>query len=635
MLGMGWFPATVGGLNRYYRSLFEELPEASGVVVGPADDAPASVMIVDDANTGLVRRVLDFWLATRRAMAQRVIPARHGHAAQSGGAAQNGVGGSGVIDAHFALYAAAPLLLGTLRGRPLVVHFHGPWAQENVAAGDSSRISYLMRVTLERLVLRRADACVVLSSAFRRVLVERYRVRPWDVHVWTPGVALERFAPGDRLRARQRMSLEEQAFVAVCVRRLTPRMGIDVLLDAWERLEGTLPPGSTLLLVGDGPLREALAQRVGRSSLTPSVRLLGRLSEQDLADAYRAADVAVVPSVSLEGFGLVVPEAAACGTPSIVTDVGGLPEVASLLDRSLVVAPADATALAARIEAAARGYLPARDATRRFAESFSWPSLAGRHRALYRRLAGGERDARVRVVYLDHVARRSDGELALMDLLGDLQSVNPHVILDEDGPLADCLGKAGVSVEVLPIDPFARDLPPDTGRPGAASPVGVLATLSHVMRLALRLRALRPDLVHTNSLKSGVYGSIAAKGAGVPVVWQVRDRIADDHIPAALRLVRLLVPHLADGLIANSQATLQTLPAAARGELCWVIPSPDEAPVSIEALRDHPGGRERLRSAARPAVTDYAPAVAARQLEQVYERLLEGRRNAPGRKVGS
>ena len=341
MLGMGWFPTTLGGLNRYYRSLFEQLGEARGVVVGPAEDAPAAVTVVDEGRTPLPRRLLDFFLAARGAAA-----------------------GVDVVDAHFALYAAAPLLAGRrLRGRPLVFHFHGPWAQESVAAGDRSRLNQLLRTTLERRVLRRADAHVVLSCAFRRVLIERFRVRPWEVHVLMPGVALDRFTPGDRTAARARLEIADGAFVAVCTRRLVARMGLDVLLDAWGAIAQALPDGSLLLLVGDGPLRGSLAERARLAPLSGRVRVAGRLSERDLIDAYRAADVAVVPSVALEGFGLVVPEAAACGTPSIVSDVGGLPEAVSQLDRSLVVAPADAGALAERIAAASRGQLPTRHAT--------------------------------------------------------------------------------------------------------------------------------------------------------------------------------------------------------------------------------------------------------------------------------
>jgi glycosyltransferase involved in cell wall biosynthesis len=598
MLGMGWFPATLGGLNRYYRSLLEQLPEARGVVIGPAEDAPGSVVVLDGPQVALARRIWDFWRHTRRAAA-----------------------GARVLDAHFALYAAAPLLLGgKLRGRPVVFHFHGPWAQENIAAGDGSRTRYLLRAALERRTLRSADAHVVLSSAFRRVLVERYRVRPWDVHVWSPGVALDVFTPcaaDDRSRTRARLEIEAEAFVAVCVRRLVPRMGLDVLLDAWERIAAELPDGSLLLLVGDGPLREALSERVAvaDSRLSGRVRVLGRLSEEDLVEAYRAADVAIVPSVSLEGFGLVVPEAAACGTPSIVSEVGGLPEVTLPLDSSLVVPPGDVAALGERIVAAARGALPTRTATRSFAERFSWPLLAERHRALHRRLLDGKRDKRLRVVYLDHVARLSGGEIALMRLLTHLQSVNPHVILGEDGPLATRLQQAGVSVEVLPIAPSARDLRRDSVRLGlgAAAPLSALHTLTYIVRLALRLRALQAEVVHTNSLKAGVYGSLAAKAAGVPVVWHVRDRIAEDYIPSsAVRLVRTLIRHLADGVIANSAATLQTLPADVRGNgdgdrgsngerggggLSWVIPASVQAPAGTRT----PADRRALARGADPA----------------------------------
>jgi glycosyltransferase involved in cell wall biosynthesis len=538
MLGMGWFPSTVGGLDRYYRSLFEQLPEASGVVIGPAEGAPAAIVAASRHDLPLARRLGSFWLAARRA-------AR----------------GAEVVDAHFALYAAAPLLLGPRR-RPTVFHFHGPWADEHAAAGDSSRVKRALRAALERSVLRRADAHVVLSSAFRRVLVERHRVAPWKINVWAPGVALERFTPGDRSGARARLGIDPAAFVVVCARRMVARMGIDPLLDAWSQIEHELPEDSLLLLIGDGPLHETFAARAAQPPLAGRVRVMGRLSDQELIEAYRCADVGAVPSVAVEGFGLVVLEAAACGTPSIVSDVGGLPEAAAALDPSLVVAAGDTEALGARLRAAAHGALPTRAATRAYAERFAWPAVAERHRAMHRRLVAGSREQRLRVVYLDHVARLSGGEIALLRLLPHLRRVNAHVILGEEGPLAARLAQAGISVEVLPIAAAARDARKDTMRFGGASPTALLSTLAYVARLTLRLRQLRPDLVHTNSLKAGVYGSLAANAAGIPVVWHLRDRIAPDYLPRpAARFVRGLVVRMADGVVANSAATLVTLDA--------------------------------------------------------------------------
>ena len=237
-----------------------------------------------------------------------------------------------------------------------------------------------------------------------------------------------------------------------------------------------------------------------------------------------------------------------------------------------MIAPADAAALGARLRAAAQGELPSRTATRSYAERFSWRELAERHRELYGRLLAGERDERLRVVYLDHVARLSGGEIALLRLLPHLHGVHAHVILGEDGPLAERLQRAGVSVEVLPFAASTRDLRRDAVRLGGASPLAAMHTLAYIARLARRLRELRPDLVHTNSLKAGIYGAPAAKVAGVPLIWHLRDRIAADYLPgSAVRPIQAFIAGLADGVIANSTVTLDTLGHRARAG-GWVIP---------------------------------------------------------------
>ncbi len=554
MLGMGWFPSTVGGLDRYYRALFEELPGARGVVIGPAEGAPSSVTAVAGHDASLCARIWSYWRAARRAGRQ-----------------------TDLIDAHFALYAAAPLLLDRHR-KPVVFHFHGPWAEENVAVRDSSRARFRLRRALERRVLRAADEHIVLSGAFRRVLVERYGLAPWNIHVWPPGVALEEFTPGDSEQARVQLGLGRDVFVAACVRRLVPRMGIGDLLEAWASIQPRLPAGSMLLVVGEGPLAGELAEHASQAPLAGSVRMLGRVSDAELLQIYRAADIAVVPTLAVEGFGLVVLEAAACGTPSIVTDVGGLREAAAPLDASLIVPPADPKALGERLLGAASGRIPERAAVREHAERFSWPRLAERHRDLYARLAAGQRDPRVKVVFVDHVARLSGGEIALLRLLPELTGVNAHVILGEDGLLAERLKEAGISVEVLPLSASARDMRRGAVRLGGGSPRPAMHTLAYAVRLARRLRALRPDLVHANSLKSGVYGGIAARAARVPLLWHLRDRIAADYLPSpAVWMMRGLIGGLADTILANSEATLDTLPASIR-ERGRVIPDSVAAP---------------------------------------------------------
>lgn len=561
LLGMGWFDEQPGGLNRYLAALHQALGELGeeprAVVVAAPEPRPGSVIGVDGPDAPLALRVLRFTAAARRA-----------------------VTGANVVDAHFALYSVVPLLLlPSVRRRPLVVHFQGPWAAESQAALTSGGAAVAVKRAVERLVYCRAGIAVVLSRAFRDILVRDYGVAPERVRVLAPGVDLDRFAPGDRASARRRLGIDKEAWVALTVRRLVPRMGVHVLIDAWPEAVAARRD-AVLLVAGDGPERNRLEAQASHSGGGAGVRFLGRLDNDELVAAYRSADVTVVPSLDLEGFGLVTLESLACGTPVVVSDVGGLAEAPARLDPSVVVPPGDPDALARRLADAAMGTRPLPDAgaCRRFAEGFSWEEVARAHAALYRELTPVPGEGRLRVVYLDHVARLSGGELALARLL-DALDVDATVVLAEDGPLVARLQASGATVEVLPLTARVRDLRRHRVRPTGV-PVGdVLAVAGYVVRLARRLRALQPDLVHTNSLKAALYGSVAARLAGVPVVWHVRDRIAPDYLPrTATAVVRGLSKGLPDAVIANSATTLATLSRPRRPRrrhrLWRVVPSP-------------------------------------------------------------
>lgn len=118
--------------------------------------------------------------------------------------------------------------------------------------------------------------------------------------------------------------------------------------------------------------------------------------------------------------------------------------------------------------------------------------------------------------------------------------------------------------------------------------------MSYIRGLSRRLRQLEPDLVHTNSLKAAVYGGVAARLAGIPVIWHVRDRIADDYLPRpAVILIRALARHLPQAVIANSAATMATLPRARQASILY-------NPVIHDAVSDqmrvavHRGGPMRI-----------------------------------------
>jgi glycosyltransferase involved in cell wall biosynthesis len=211
------------------------------------------------------------------------------------------------------------------------------------------------------------------------------------------------------------------------------------------------------------------------------------------------------------------------------------------------------------LRARLRGPFPTAEQARAHAHTFDWMRVAARHREIYASAS------RLRVVFLGHTAVLSGGEIALATLLPALD-VDAHVILGEDGPLAERLRQGGATVEILPL--AARGL----RRSQLGRPLAVLGALAHAIRLAYRLRALRPDIVHTNTLKAALYGGLAGRLARIPVVWHIRDRIADDYLPSPIvHLVRTAARVLPRAIIVNSDNTGRTLAAAA-----VTVPSPVE-----------------------------------------------------------
>ena len=108
-----------------------------------------------------------------------------------------------------------------------------------------------------------------------------------------------------------------------------------------------------------------------------------------------------------------------------------------------------------------------------------------------------------------------------------------------------------------------------------------------MLALRRRIRALRPDIVHTNSLKSAVYGGLAGRAAGVPVLWHIRDRIAPDYLPAAaVRMVRGAAGVLPTAVVTPSRTTMDTMPDR-RPVIRAVVPDSVDLP-AVEAVEPHP-----------------------------------------------
>lgn len=167
----------------------------------------------------------------------------------------------------------------------------------------------------------------------------------------------------------------------------------------------------------------------------------------------------------------------------------------------------------------------------------------------------------ISVVYLDHTAKLSGAEIALARLIAANKrhsTIRSHVVLAEDGPLRPHLEEAGAVVTVVPLDREVARTPRTTGLTGVVRSGAALARYSTV--LARTLRSLDCDVVHSFSLKANFYGSLAARWARLPHVWQANDRLSSDYLPALNARAARTVCRVAGGrVVANSYATLETL----------------------------------------------------------------------------
>lgn len=361
-----------GGAGRVFSELMQHLPAAGfrfqGLVGAPGDAGKQTDGVVESfAPTGAGLRT-------------RLIGARHGirdaiklkH--------------PDVIASHFALYSAPALDL--LRGQRTVSHFHGPWSRESMEEGNSS-LAVAFKSRVEGTVYRSADRVIVLSKAFGELVTNSFKVDPSRVRLVPGSVDTERFAhTGSREDSRRLLGFPLDRPILVSVRRLVHRMGLSTLIDAMPAIVAAMPE-VLLVIGGQGPLRDALEAKVANSGLGRNVQFLGFIEETALPHVYAAADINLVPTRALEGFGLVAAEAMAAGTPSMVTPIGGLPEVVSPLAQNLVFASCSAEDIAAGIIGALRGNLrlPGAEQCRQYIQdNFSSSLMAERTAAVYNEL---------------------------------------------------------------------------------------------------------------------------------------------------------------------------------------------------------------------------------------------------------
>lgn len=323
------FPPKIGGIQNYLWELWRRLPSDSFAVYTTSYPGAATF----DANQ-------PFWVERAPESIMKPTPGLIGRVNRL----------AAEVDADLVLLdPALPLgLIGPRLERPFGLVLHGA---EVTVPGRLPVSHTLLARTL------RAASLIVAAGSYPRAEAERCAGQRLPAVVVPPGVDPERFVPlsnDDRHRAREAFGLGEDEFAVATVNRLVARKGLDVLIEAAGTLARRGMP-IQVLIGGTGRQYAKLARQVAETKAP--ARLLGRLSTEDVARLYGAADAMAMLchdrwfGLEQEGFGIVFLEAAAAGVPQVAGRSGGAHEAVEDGVTGIVVdRPRDVAAVARALE---------------------------------------------------------------------------------------------------------------------------------------------------------------------------------------------------------------------------------------------------------------------------------------------
>lgn len=223
-------------------------------------------------------------------------------------------------------------LLKSWRGTPYGCYVHG---EEMNYASASRELAFLAR-----WVLRGASFLIANSRNTERILREQWDVPCERIQVLHPGVDTERFLPAPRdPAARERLGWMDRT-VVLTVGRLQKRKGHDQMIRALHAVRRSIP-NVLYAIVGDGEERAYLGDLAASEGLSDRVQFLGEVDDHGLVRCYQQCDLFALPNrqvgQDIEGFGMVLVEAQACGKPVLAGASGGTAETMRLGESGLVV----------------------------------------------------------------------------------------------------------------------------------------------------------------------------------------------------------------------------------------------------------------------------------------------------------
>ncbi len=215
-------------------------------------------------------------------------------------------------------------------------YFHSPWCEEHRINESGTfpfnLIMHELRKRRELEALKLCDGIITLSRYMQNLMLKIHPgIKGKNMTVIPGGADPDKFFPvankEEKLAEREKFGIAEGSFVLMTSRRLIPRTGVDVLIRAFALVKSKAVKDMKLLIVGTGILLDELKSLSASLGLEKNVIFTGFVPESKLPSCYRAADLFIMPTRELEGFGLSTVEAMACGIPAIGTDIGGTPEI--------------------------------------------------------------------------------------------------------------------------------------------------------------------------------------------------------------------------------------------------------------------------------------------------------------------
>jgi len=281
-----------------------------------------------------------------------------------------------IIQASQTLPLIPAKILSILKKRPIVAVYHDVYGY-HFSLRDKGVIKGLIRGSLEKMTLNQEYNGVIAVSNSTKSKLVNYGVSRNKLHVIYEGVDLEYI---DSINSDKKSRL-----LILYVGRLVAHKCIEDLLDSFKIVQKKIQL-ARLMIVGTGPRRQELEAYSSQLGIEECIQFTGYVSDKKKYQLMKQADVLVLPSV-MEGFGLVLIEAMACGTPVIAVDLGGPKEVVSDNKTGFLVSPRQPKEIAEMILIILRNHelrqVMSKDARLRVEDFFTWEKTSERIESLY------------------------------------------------------------------------------------------------------------------------------------------------------------------------------------------------------------------------------------------------------------